>query len=98
MAEAGQVRPGGANAPPYMRTRAAVTYALQSKPAAAAARGSTAFDSIVKQAAAAREANRLDDAIALYTRANVALGFRIAQDPETPRWKPGNFFGETFAR
>jgi hypothetical protein len=37
-------------------------------------------------------------AIALYTRANVALGFRIAQDPETPRWKPGNFFGETFAR
>jgi hypothetical protein len=37
-------------------------------------------------------------AIALYTRANVALGLRIADDPAAPRWKPGNFFGETFAR
>ena len=39
-----------------------------------------------------------EPAIALYTRANVALGLRIAQDPEAPRWKPGNFFGETFAK
>ena len=37
-------------------------------------------------------------AIALYTRANVALGLRIAHDPAAPRWKAGNFFGETFAR
>jgi Zn-dependent M28 family amino/carboxypeptidase len=35
-------------------------------------------------------------AIALYTRANVALGFEIAQDPRAPSWKPGNFFAETF--
>lgn len=35
-------------------------------------------------------------AIALYTRANVALGYAIAQDREAPRWKAGNFFGETF--
>jgi hypothetical protein len=39
-----------------------------------------------------------EKAIALYTRANVALGLRIAQDPEAPRWKPGNFFGETFGK
>jgi Zn-dependent M28 family amino/carboxypeptidase len=36
------------------------------------------------------------DAIAVYTRANVALGWTIAQGPAAPRWKPGNFFGETF--
>ena len=36
-------------------------------------------------------------AIALYTRANVALGWKIAQDEVAPRWKPGNFFAETFA-
>ena len=36
------------------------------------------------------------EAIAVYTRANVALGWTIAQDPAAPRWKPGNFFGETF--
>ena len=35
-------------------------------------------------------------ALALYTRANVALGYAIAQDREAPRWKAGNFFGETF--
>jgi len=39
-----------------------------------------------------------EKAVALYTRANVALGLRIAQDREAPRWKPGNFFGETFAK
>jgi hypothetical protein len=36
------------------------------------------------------------DAVAVYARANVALGWKIAQDPVAPRWKPGNFFGETF--
>jgi Zn-dependent M28 family amino/carboxypeptidase len=36
------------------------------------------------------------EAIAVYTRANVALGWTIAQDPAAPHWKPGNFFGETF--
>ena len=36
------------------------------------------------------------EAIAVYTRANVALGWTIAEDPVAPRWKPGNFFGETF--
>jgi Zn-dependent M28 family amino/carboxypeptidase len=37
-------------------------------------------------------------AIALYTRANVALGLPHRAGPRAPRWKPGNFFGETFAR
>jgi len=36
-------------------------------------------------------------AIARYTKANVALGYAIAQDEAAPRWKAGNFFGETFA-
>ena len=40
----------------------------------------------------------IGNVVALYTRANVALGLRIAQDREAPRWKPGNFFGETFAK
>jgi Zn-dependent M28 family amino/carboxypeptidase len=35
--------------------------------------------------------------IVRYTKANVALGFAIAQEDTEPRWKPGNFFGETFA-
>jgi hypothetical protein len=39
-----------------------------------------------------------EKAIAVYTRANVALGLGIAQDPDAPRWKPGNFFGETFGK
>jgi len=33
-----------------------------------------------------------------FVRANVALVRALASDPETPRWKPGNFFGETFGR
>jgi hypothetical protein len=33
-----------------------------------------------------------------FTRANIALGYLIASDPKAPAWKPGNFFGETFAR
>jgi Zn-dependent M28 family amino/carboxypeptidase len=32
-----------------------------------------------------------------FTRANVALGYLIASDAKTPAWKPGNFFGATFA-
>lgn len=35
-------------------------------------------------------------ALELYTRANVALGYAVAQDREAPRWKAGNFFGQTF--
>jgi hypothetical protein len=31
-----------------------------------------------------------------FTKANIALGYAIAQDPAAPAWKPGNFFGETF--
>jgi Zn-dependent M28 family amino/carboxypeptidase len=36
--------------------------------------------------------------IARFTKANLALGYAIAQDDAAPAWKPGNFFGETFAR
>ncbi len=35
--------------------------------------------------------------IVRFTKANVALGYAIAQAAEAPSWKPGNFFGETFA-
>jgi Zn-dependent M28 family amino/carboxypeptidase len=34
--------------------------------------------------------------IVRFTQANVALGYSIAESAEAPRWKPGNFFGETF--
>ena len=37
------------------------------------------------------------ESIVRFTKANVALGYAIAQSAETPRWKAGNFFGETFA-
>jgi Zn-dependent M28 family amino/carboxypeptidase len=33
-----------------------------------------------------------------FTRANVALGYLIANDTTAPAWKPGNFFGRTFAK
>ncbi len=33
-----------------------------------------------------------------FTKANIALGYAIAQDEAAPSWKPGNFFGETFGR
>ena len=33
-----------------------------------------------------------------FTKANIALGYAIAQDQVAPSWKPGNFFGETFGR
>ena len=36
------------------------------------------------------------EAISRFVRANVLLTHALAQDPETPRWKPGNFFGRTF--
>jgi hypothetical protein len=35
--------------------------------------------------------------IVRFTKANVALGYAIAQAADAPSWKPGNFFGETFA-
>lgn len=33
-----------------------------------------------------------------FTKANVALGYLIANDAVAPSWKPGNFFGKTFAK
>jgi hypothetical protein len=38
------------------------------------------------------------DAISSFVRASVLLTHALAQDPEAPRWKPGNFFGRTFGR
>jgi hypothetical protein len=26
------------------------------------------------------------------------LGYTVATDPDRPRWKPGDFFGDTFGR
>jgi Zn-dependent M28 family amino/carboxypeptidase len=37
-------------------------------------------------------------AVARFTRVNLAIVQAIADDPVEPRWKPGNFFGKTFAR
>ncbi len=37
-------------------------------------------------------------AIERFTKANIALGYAIAQDQAAPAWKPGNFFGETFGK
>ena len=36
------------------------------------------------------------DAVSSFVRASVLLTHALAQDPEAPRWKPGNFFGRTF--
>jgi hypothetical protein len=33
-----------------------------------------------------------------FTQANVAVGLAITESGESPRYKPGNFFGETFPR
>ena len=35
-------------------------------------------------------------AVSSFVRASVLLTHALAQDPEAPRWKPGNFFGRTF--
>jgi hypothetical protein len=37
-------------------------------------------------------------AVERFTRANIALGYLIANDATAPAWKPGNFFGRTFAK
>lgn len=36
------------------------------------------------------------NAVTSFTRANHAVVLAIANDPQTPTWNPGNFFGETF--
>lgn len=36
------------------------------------------------------------DAVERFTRANVAIGYLIAQESSAPAWKPNNFFGKTF--
>jgi Zn-dependent M28 family amino/carboxypeptidase len=38
------------------------------------------------------------DSAERFIRANVLIGYAVASDPEPPRWKPGNFFGETFGK
>jgi hypothetical protein len=48
-----------------------------------------------------RPSDELDlplDASALekFTRANIAIGYLIATDPQPPRWRPDSFFGKTF--
>ena len=37
-------------------------------------------------------------AIERFTRANLAVVQAIADDPEEPSWKPGNFFGTMFGK
>ena len=37
------------------------------------------------------------DAAAEFMQINFLVGYDIAQDPQRPRWKPGDFFGETFS-
>jgi Zn-dependent M28 family amino/carboxypeptidase len=38
------------------------------------------------------------DAVARFTRVNLAIAEAVANDPVEPQWKPGNFFGKTFGR
>ncbi len=38
------------------------------------------------------------DAIGRFTHVNLLIARAIADSPETPAWKPGNFFGETFGK
>jgi hypothetical protein len=38
------------------------------------------------------------DAPVEFMQIDFLIGYDIAQDPERPRWKPGDFFGETFGR
>jgi Peptidase family M28/PA domain len=38
------------------------------------------------------------DAAVQFMQINFLVGYDIAQDPQRPRWKPGDFFGETFGR
>lgn len=38
------------------------------------------------------------DSGAVFSRAVFLIGYAVANDPERPRWHPGDFFGETFGR
>jgi Zn-dependent M28 family amino/carboxypeptidase len=38
------------------------------------------------------------DAAVQYMQLQFLVGYDIATDPQRPRWKPGDFFGETFGR
>lgn len=38
------------------------------------------------------------DAAVQFMQVNFLVGYDIAQDPQRPTWKPGDFFGETFGR
>jgi hypothetical protein len=38
------------------------------------------------------------DASVQFMQLNFLIGYDIAQDPQRPAWKPGDFFGETFGR
>ena len=38
------------------------------------------------------------DAAVQFMQIDFLVGYDIAQDPQRPRWKPGDFFGETFGR
>ena len=38
------------------------------------------------------------DSAERFIRANFLIGYAVASNPEPPRWKPGNFFGETFGK
>ena len=38
------------------------------------------------------------DAVARFTYVNLLVAQAIADSPEAPAWKPGNFFGETFGK
>ncbi len=35
---------------------------------------------------------------AVFSRAVFLIGYEVANDPQRPRWNPGDFFGETFGR
>jgi hypothetical protein len=38
------------------------------------------------------------DASVEFMRVNFLIGYDVAQDPQRPMWKPGDFFGESFGR
>jgi len=38
------------------------------------------------------------DSAVRFARANVRIGYAVAQEPERPTWIPGDFFGEKFGR
>jgi len=38
------------------------------------------------------------DASVQFMQINFLVGYDVAQDPQRPTWKPGDFFGENFGR